>query len=129
MPETPPPPPLNFWAFPFFTAPYVRQGRCLLQFLLRTLYQYWILYSPQNDPQIDPRMISTLKWSPFLFTHSPFLFLILGMEWYPKTMDRAKCTTLIKFSPIIFPCPHSLMTLIWDYNLNWIKRKYCLVYF
>ena len=27
---------------------------------------------------------------------------------------------------IIFTFPHSLMTLIWDYTLNWIKRTYYL---
>ena len=63
-------------------------------------------YSPQNDP--DPEMIPNPEMIP---KSTPKCYrlrndlhfssrwprndpqLILGMEWCPKTMDRAKCTT------------------------------------
>ena len=59
--------------------------------------------------QIDPEMIPIM---PHFLSRRPRNDpqLILGMERYPRTMDRAKCT-------IIFTCPHSLMTLILAYTL------------
>ena len=43
-------------------------------------------------------------------------------------MDPAKYTTLIKALLIILTRSHSLMKLIWNYTLNWIKRKYYLIH-
>ena len=36
----------------------------------------WGLYSPWNDPQIDPEMIPTPKWSPLFFLSTP--------KWSPR---------------------------------------------
>ena len=40
-----------------------------------------------------PKWSPTLKWSPNRLRNDPQL--ILGTEWYPRTLDLAKCTTLI----------------------------------
>ena len=89
-------------------------------------------------PVKTPKWSPTLKWSqnqPRNDAHFSLRHprndpqLILGMQWYTRTMDRAKYTTLIKaLLLIILTRSHSLMKLIWNYTLNWIKRKYYLIH-
>ena len=67
-------------------------------------------------------MILTRKWSSVLFTSTPKCSPINFRNGMisSRTMDRLKCTSV---SLTIFSCPHSLMTLIWDYTLNWINEN------
>ena len=88
-------------------------------------------------PVKPPKWFPTLKWSQNRPRNDAHFSsrrprndpqLILGMQWYTRTMDRAKYTTLIKALLIILTRSHSLMKLIWNYTLNWIKRKYYLIH-
>ena len=94
---------------------------------------YWTAPEMIPNPEMIPKL--TQKWHrPRNDSHFSSRWprndpqLIFGMEWCPRTMDRVKWTMSIKFSLIIFTYLHSLMTLIWNYTLNWIKRKYYLIH-
>ena len=99
--------PQSIWSSARGTRHILKIGNTLGGFCAEGLVNLRDVYSPRNDP--DPEMIPnpvmipklTPKW--YRPRNDPHFssrrsrddpHLILGVEWYPRTMDHAKCTTL-----------------------------------